>query len=376
MKYEILETKVLYENEHSAHNYIGWPTVARLKNGALMMAASGFRVRHVCPFGKVVACLSYNEGETWTPPMVIIDTLADDRDAGVLPFGESSVMVMNLSDGMEYVKDFYEKLDDKNHPRYPRFGRYKEYVEAYINLIEEEVDKDKFVGSNFRVSHDNGLTYGPIHRVPPMIPHGPCLLPDGRIFGMGNTRADGINYDRELTCWIINPDTGESELVSTINADDFVSSDLIACEPYVIVTKTGKMIAHIRVQNADMSVKTTYQCESYDLGKTWTKPYDLYPGVNGPTPTHILQHSSGALIAVHAWREEFGINAMVSYDDGVTWEKGISLYRDDRLLDWSYPSTCELSDGTHLTVFYGDAEDGDQNRKGQKIWQVKWKLER
>ena len=31
--------------------YFGWPTVARLDDGTLMVASSGLRSQHVCPFG-------------------------------------------------------------------------------------------------------------------------------------------------------------------------------------------------------------------------------------------------------------------------------------------------------------------------------------
>lgn len=374
MKIEILETKVLYENEHSAHNYIGWPTVAKLCDGKLMMAASGFRVRHVCPYGKAIACLSYDEGKTWTPPMVLIDTILDDRDCGILPFGESSVMVMSLSDTMDYCRDFYKM--DENHPRFPRFGRYIEYANAYIKLVEEEENLNEFIGSNFRVSHDNGLTFGPVHNCPPMIPHGPCLLPDGTIFALGNTRADNIHYDRFLSAYKLDPDTGVCELISRIYADDYecFGQNVSICEPYTIVTKSGKMIVQFRVENSDMSIKTTYQCESFDYGKTFTKPRKLFADDTGAAPTHILEHSSGMLIAVHPWRKERGIDAMISTDEGENWETGFAIYRNEKLLDWSYPSSCELSDGSILTVFYADPDGEDQNRKNTKIMQVKWKI--
>jgi len=377
MKAEILETKIICSNEYNAHNYFGWPTVARLRDGKLMMAASGFRVRHVCPFGKSIYCLSCDEGKSWTPPTVLIDTLQDDRDSGILPFGESSVMVISLSDSLKSVREFYKDIKE-GHPRFPRFGKYKDYINAYLDLNEDNKYGNDYIGSNFRISHDNGLTFGPIRSIPHMIPHGPCLLPDGRIFCIGNKREDNQHYDRTLYAAILEPETGAYEDISTIEADSFTSPDLMPCEPYAIVTKSGKMIVHIRVENSDMSVKTTYQCESYDLGKTFTKPHKLYPDDTGATPTHILEHSGGALIAVHAWRKERGINAMISTDDGETWETGLPIYRDEALLDWSYPSSCELSDGSVLTVFYADPvtdpAGDDPNTRYCSIMSVRWKL--
>ena len=65
------------------------------------MVASGFRRRHVCPFGKVVMCQSDDEGKTWTRPMIIMDTPLDDRDAGILPFGENGVIITSFNNTKE-----------------------------------------------------------------------------------------------------------------------------------------------------------------------------------------------------------------------------------------------------------------------------------
>ena len=66
MKVKIIEkAKTICSNPSGIHNYFGWPSVARLSDGALMAVASGFRIAHVCPFGKVVGIKSYDEGKSW-----------------------------------------------------------------------------------------------------------------------------------------------------------------------------------------------------------------------------------------------------------------------------------------------------------------------
>ena len=53
MKINIIKpAKVIMENRDSRHNYFGWPTVAHLKNDDIAVVASGFRLGHLCPFGK------------------------------------------------------------------------------------------------------------------------------------------------------------------------------------------------------------------------------------------------------------------------------------------------------------------------------------
>ncbi|HID21358.1 MAG TPA: exo-alpha-sialidase, partial [Planctomycetaceae bacterium] len=64
--------------------YHGWPTVARRRNGELLVSYSGGRDAHVCPFGRVELIRSHDNGQTWTWPEVLIDTPIDDRDSGVI----------------------------------------------------------------------------------------------------------------------------------------------------------------------------------------------------------------------------------------------------------------------------------------------------
>ena len=46
--------------------YFGWPTVAKLPDGTLAAAASGFRSSHICPFGRTVLWTSADEGRSWS----------------------------------------------------------------------------------------------------------------------------------------------------------------------------------------------------------------------------------------------------------------------------------------------------------------------
>ena len=83
------EPKIIMSNPESRHDYFAWPTAARLKNNKIAVVASGFRLRHVCPFGKTVISYSEDEGETYTLPAPVIDTVLDDRDGGIMTFGEA-----------------------------------------------------------------------------------------------------------------------------------------------------------------------------------------------------------------------------------------------------------------------------------------------
>ena len=73
-KITVHEKKIICKNPESPFCYFGWPTVKRLPDGTLMTVCSGFRLKHVCAFGKVIATYSRNEGVTWSAPAILIDT--------------------------------------------------------------------------------------------------------------------------------------------------------------------------------------------------------------------------------------------------------------------------------------------------------------
>lgn len=76
------EMKTMIQNSDSRFNYFAWPSVARLRDGSLAAVCSGFRIGHVCPFGKVVMVKSADEGRMWTRPCIVMDTPLDDRGEG------------------------------------------------------------------------------------------------------------------------------------------------------------------------------------------------------------------------------------------------------------------------------------------------------
>ena len=80
--YSVIEHGVVSRVQRSILGYHGWGTIARDEEGNLYAVASGFRVSHICPFGKTVMYISKNDGKTRSPPIVIIDTYSFAEDSG------------------------------------------------------------------------------------------------------------------------------------------------------------------------------------------------------------------------------------------------------------------------------------------------------
>ena len=378
------DVKTVMSNPTGVHNYFAWPTVTRLQDGTLACVASGFRVGHVCPFGKAVMIRSYDNGESWTRPEVIIDTPLDDRDAGICTFGESGVIVTSFNNTVKFQRGHHDITP---------------YKSAYLDTVEKRGDEEIYLGSTAVISRDGGRTFGDLIRLPVSAPHGPVTLNDGSIFYVGRIfRGDYSAFEEKvIRCYKINTD-GTSELISKIDDIEGYGS----WEPHAIQLPDGKIIVHIRVQDERTEKAfTTYQCESYDGGKTFTKPHAILP-VKGGAPSHLMLHSSGMLISTYSYRmPPYGIRAMFSRDGGVTWDTGNQIFvngmgksadgapiiadpqhADDfdpmnisADYDLGYPASVELEDGSILTVFYAHEKGGSRSASPAVIRQIVWRFE-
>lgn len=347
--------EIIMSNPHSHHGYFAWPTVSLLQNGKIAVGASGFRLEHVCPFGKAVISFSSDGGETYTLPAPVIDTPLDDRDAGICTFGKSGVIFTSFNNSAEMQREYNQE---------------NEYVQNYINTITKE-DEEKYLGATFRISRDFGVTFGKIYRSPVTSPHGPTELKDGTVLWAG-TRFDDIFGGIEIRR--LDTESGETELIGRITASD---NKYVLNEPDMLELPNGRLICHMRCENSELfnggseELFTVFQSVSDDGGKTWSAPEMLLDETGG-APPHLIMLSSGILLCTYGRRKmPYGIMAMVSCDGGESWEKDIRIYENTASDDIGYPSTVELDDGTLITVFYAT----DAENKPCNIMQQKWRIE-
>lgn len=358
------EPQIIMSNPSSHHSYFGWPTAAKLQNGKIAVVASGFRRRHICPFGKTVISYSEDEGKTYTRPAPVIDTTLDDRDGGIVAFGESGVIVTSFNNHVDFQKSL-PYADAYDH--------------AYLDTVTNEEDA-RDIGATFVFSSDFGVTFGKMFKSPVTSPHGPIELKDGSLLWIGryfNDEKNECNVYQECECvraYKINLD-GSSEYVGTIDNVEVDGVVPLLCEPHAVVLEDGTILTHIRAQHLDENdnvvLFTVFQSESHDNGKTWTHPVQILPKFGG-SPAHLFKHSSGMLISTYGYRHEpYGIKAMFSTDNGKTWDYGYDVYVNGIDGDLGYPSTVELSDGSLLTVFYAHPS----KEEPAIIMQQKWSFE-
>ncbi len=341
-------------------SYFGWPTVARLEDGTLMVASSGLRAEHVCPFGKTVLNVSKDNGRTWSPPRVIQDSPIDDRDAGIVDLGKGRLLVSWFrSDTRIYAKDGW--IPEAERATWEKV--FAAWTDARVNEL---------LGSWTMQSEDGGATWGLPVKAPVSAPHGPILLKDGRLLYLGRPMGLGVDPLKQTAEAWQSADGGKSwQLLGKVPAAKGAGVANNE-EPHVLQLPDGRLIGMLRFEargDNDPAVAAghvhfrMYQTDSTDGGRTWSVPRSL--GFHG-SPPHLLRHSSGGLVLTYGYRQRpYGQRVAFSRDDGVTWDHDWILRDDGPDGDLGYPSTVELADGSLFTVYYQKAVAGE---KASLLW--------
>lgn len=357
-RFTLTERTTVMQNPTGVGRYFAWPTVATKQDGTLICVASGFRLGHICPFGKAVYSESPDGGRSWTLPTPVIDTPLDDRDGGVAVFGESSLIVTSFNNTARFQNrcvDGWERIDFEN-------AEFRALCRNYLHLLREKGLETRDFGATYRISHDMGVTFGDIQKSPITSPHGPVAYGDGLLW-VGRTITDGGEAESvdEVRCYTVTKE-GEMTYVSTLPTYDDGRGKILPCEPHAIVLPDGRILVHIRLQRSEPKMFATFQTVSADGGKTWA-PLTLLTEEVGGAPAHLCLHSKGRLISVIGHREKpFGIRALYSDDMGETWQCA-TVTDDAPSWDLGYPATTELPDGRLYLVWYQN-EDGVSTVRG------------
>jgi hypothetical protein len=339
-KATIHERKVI---SYESGLYHGWPTVARRKNGQLLLVYSGGREAHVCPFGRVELMRSDDEGQTWSYPQVIFDSPIDDRDAGIVETAQGSLLATTFT-SLAYVSilERARKVEPGSPGAWPP-ERLRRWLAAHQRA--DESGRKAVLDCWMARSMDGGLTWSGRYRCPVNSPHGPFVLRDGRLLYAGKS------------LWAEKERVGVCE-----STDDGVTWNWIAEIPerpgdsrahyhelHGVEAADGTIVVQIRNHN-QANERETLQTESIDGGKSWSVPHPI--GVWG-LPSHLLRLRDDRLLMTYGYRRApFGNQARISEDHGRSWSEPITISDDGITQDLGYPSTVQLSDGSLLTVWY------------------------
>jgi sialidase-1 len=340
----------------------GWPTLARRKNGELLLAFSGGREAHVCPFGRLELMRSKDDGKTWGWPQVIYDCPIDDRDAGIMETPQGSILLTNFT-SLHYAKEFEaaEKIS-AGQPGAWEPVKLSEWHAAHYRLNAD--DRQRELGSWMWRSTDGGVSWSSRYRVPCHSPHGPTAIHDGRLVYCGVTMWTD---DRIVGAWESTDDGASWKLLGklpTRPSDDSKNYH----ELHVVASQSGKLIVQLRNHNRTNEFEIL-QSESTDGGKTWSMPHSI--DVWG-FPSHLLRLKDDRLLMTYGHRRKpFGIQARLSRDEGLTWSEPLTISSDGINSDLGYPSTIECDDGTLVTVWYEILQGSELAQLRQARWRFR-----
>jgi hypothetical protein len=319
------------------NHYHGWPTLARRRNGQLLLVCSGGRESHVCPFGQVELMRSDDDGKTWTFPRVLLDLAIDDRDVGILETAKDTLLATTFS-SLAYEYQFNN--GNINKWDVARQARWRG-AHNRISTAERKAQ----LGTWMLRSTDGGVTWSTPYDSIVNSPHGPIQLADGRQLYAGKDLWKSGQWIGVCE----STDDGRSwkklAQIPTRAGDDPSEYH----ELHAVEATNGTIVVQIR-NNNPANRSETLQTESPDGGKTWSVPHSI--GVWG-LPSHLLRLRDGRLLMSYGYRRKpFGNQARISTDHGKTWSEPITVSGDGANGDLGYSSTVELQDGTLLTAWY------------------------
>ena len=325
------------------HLYHGWPTLARRKDGELLVVCSGGREAHVCPFGWVEIMRSKDDGQTWGWPRVLMDTAIDDRDAGVCETQQGSLLVTTFT-SLAYI-DYFQQAKPGARGRFTDWTKEKMAAWEAAHARTSAADRERMLGTWMLRSSDGGVTWSAPCRVPVNSPHGPIPLSDGRVIYAGKR----LWHEKKRIGVAESHDDGKTwrwlAEIPTRDGDDFTEYH----ELHIGEAANGHLIAQIRNHNKK-NERETLQTESDDGGRTWSTPHSI--GVWG-LPSHLLSLRDGRMLMTYGYRREpFGNQVRLSKDNGQTWSEPMTISDDGDAGDLGYPSTVELNDDSLVTVWY------------------------
>ncbi len=277
--------------------YQAFPDICRLKSNELMVVfyngyghVSQPNAEHPLG-GRVCAVRSNDEGATWSPAEVVVDTPKDDRDPSIACMPNGDLIVS-----------------------YFEYGKHTECDTKIVRSSDggKTWSEPQLVAPSFACS-------SPVRR----LRKGRLLLPVYTVDGTGGARA--------YSAVCASDDGGRTWLAPVVVG---LEPGLTLDETDLFERKDGTIFAMMREVMAS--------AESKDGGRTWTRVAKT--GFPGHCP-YMLMSNQGVLLMAH----RVPMTALhYSTDEGRTWRGPVTI---DSVIG-AYPSMVTLKDGSVLCVYY------------------------
>ncbi len=291
----------------AAGGYAAFPDVCRLRNGELFCVFySGYG--HVSTpsskwpkGGRIMAVRSSDNGQSWSKPLVVMDTDQDDRDPSVACLKDGSLLLnwFTLQQGQIAILLARSTDQGKTWSEPIKLDLGSPYSFACSSPVRELPDGSLILG----LYHEDDKT--------------------NLAFGATVKSYDGGRTWKELAL------IGEKAGV------------YLDAETDVVPLKGAKLLAALRSSKVDM-----HYALSEDLGKAWGPVRSFR--FKGHSP-YFLRHSSGVILLAHRVP---ATSLHWTNDDGKTWQGSVQIDS----VGGAYPSMVELPNGQVYCVYYEEGK--------------------
>jgi sialidase-1 len=326
---------IIYE---SPSEYCAWPSIARTAGGDLIVLFTRTE-EHLGPNGAILLSRSTDNGTTWLPPVVVLDSPIDDRESGITTLRDGRIVGHFWS--TFHTKESYERLAPNS------YGR--DLLDRWITIVGQAGYRDgiKNSGGWTAASSDGGRTWSKLTRGHDSV-HGGIELASGKLL-LASYRDSPDSIIVHMANSLDDPWLQMATIISPH------SESMSFGEPHMLQLKTGRVIMMIRATahpyNDQDPRCVLWESYSDDNGKTWAAPFAT-PLWGFPPQLALL--ADGRVLCTYGYRRPpFGQRACLS-SDGVSWslQQEVVLRDDAPNGDLGYPASVELEQGVILTVYY------------------------
>ena len=327
-----------------------WPSVALLQNGELVVIARGGAPHAITRGGSRLELLrSADSGKTWSDPVWVAASRPDEdlRDG----------FVTALKDGTLLLSFHIYRFESPT-----------QYDPVNVKIFVTRSQDGGRSWSVPQVANTSPFPFGSPHGRIIELPSGTLLMQATVAFtqrpGWANLfRPEG---EREFQSIVLRSHDGGRTWgdFSLIGNGD---------ESSLLLLTSDKLLAAVRGGPVPGGARSVSIHESLDSGRTWR---NLGPVTEpGELPGNLLLLRDGRILLCYGDRRApfFGAQAMISRDDGRTWdrENRFQLVWDAPNTDCGYPNSVELPDGRIFTAYY-QVDDLADSPASAKVKAVIW----
>lgn len=319
-----------------------FPVLIRLHDGELMAVLRG-GAPHVGVKGRLDIVTSKDDGKTWSAPRTVVDSPGDDRNPALGQLKNGDIVLAYA------ILNGYEADGFKLNPA-------KRQAEGVYIVRSSDNGKTWTKPERSESTHalqKNGGSLSPYGKIV-QLPDGTALMSVYYQFSDSRGHQEYVFRSR---------DNGKTWSDPVLIGEHYNETGLLALpDGHVLAALRSETGGHIAI------------AASRDGGRTWSASTQLTR--DKEHPGDLIRLKNGNILLTYGERNKpFGVEAIISRDQGKTWDKtSQTMLADDAAsTDCGYPSSVQLPNGKIVTIYYqvDDPHNAPASAKAKAIvWSI------